>query len=120
EQDIAARYGGEEFAIYLSGLDEAAAQEVAERIRERTESTIIPLGPGKTGRLTVSIGIAVAPEDGDERGMVLKAADAALYRAKLAGRNRVVSRLAVLEPRPADAAPSRRSRRSGPEHKAAA
>jgi diguanylate cyclase (GGDEF)-like protein len=97
EQDVAARYGGEEFAIYLSGLDEAAAQEVAERIRERTESSIIPLGPGKTGRLTVSIGIAVAPDDGTERSMVLKAADAALYRAKLLGRNRVVSRIARLD-----------------------
>jgi diguanylate cyclase (GGDEF)-like protein len=111
EQDVAARYGGEEFAIYLSGLDEAAAQEVAERIRERTESTIIPLGPGKTGRLTVSIGIAVAPDDGTERSTVLKAADAALYRAKLAGRNRVVSRNLVLEPGRQDVPGARRGRR---------
>ena len=92
EQDIAARYGGEEFAIYLPGLTAGAAAEVAERIRERTESTIIPLAPGSTGHLTVSIGIAVAPDDGSEQAMLLKAADEALYRAKLAGRNRVVSR----------------------------
>ncbi|HJP87623.1 MAG TPA: sensor domain-containing diguanylate cyclase [Candidatus Limnocylindrales bacterium] len=123
EHDVAARYGGEEFAVYLSGLDEAGAQEVAERIRERTESTIIPLGPGKTGRLTVSIGIAVAPDDGTERSMVLKAADAALYKAKLAGRNRVVSRLDVLEPgsaRTVRTARSRTSHRAGSDRKATA
>ena len=89
--DLAARYGGEEFAVYLPGLSAAEAGEVAERIRERTESTIIPLGPGQTGRLTVSIGIAIAPNDGTERVALLKAADEALYRAKKAGRNRVVA-----------------------------
>jgi diguanylate cyclase (GGDEF)-like protein len=92
EQDSAARYGGEEFAVYLPGLNAAAAKEVAERIRERTESAIIPLAPGLTGHLTVSIGIAAAPDDGSQRIMLLKAADEALYRAKLGGRNRVVSR----------------------------
>jgi diguanylate cyclase (GGDEF)-like protein len=92
EQDIAARYGGEEFAVYLPGLTASAAAEVAERIRVRTESTIIPLAPGLTGHLTVSIGIAVAPDDGSQQVMLLKAADEALYRAKLAGRNRVVLR----------------------------
>jgi len=100
EEDLAARYGGEEFAVFLGGQDEAAAAEVAERIRERTETTIIPLGPGQTGRLTVSIGIAVAPEAGTERTTLLKAADAALYRAKLAGRNRVVTRVTAADDEP--------------------
>ena len=90
EGDIAARYGGEEFAIYLHDLDGSAVGEIAERIRERTETTIIPLGPGQTGRLTVSIGIAVAPDDGIDRVTLLRAADDALYQAKLSGRNRVV------------------------------
>jgi diguanylate cyclase (GGDEF)-like protein len=93
EHDVAARYGGEEFAVFLPGLGASGAADVAERIRERTESTIIPLGPGLTGHITVSIGIAVAPDDGAQRVMLLKAADEALYRAKLAGRNRVVSRV---------------------------
>ena len=92
EHDVVARYGGEEFVIALPGLAAHAAAEVAERIRERTESTIIPLAPGLTGRLTVSIGVSAAPDDGAERMMLLKAADEALYRAKLAGRNRVVTR----------------------------
>jgi diguanylate cyclase (GGDEF)-like protein len=97
DHDVAARYGGEEFAIFLPGLSASVAAEVAERIRERTESTIIPLGPGSTGRMTVSIGIAVAPDDGTQRVTLLKAADEALYRAKLAGRNRVVSHAGWLE-----------------------
>ena len=93
EPDLAARYGGEEFAVYLAGAGAPEAAEVAERIRERTESTIIPIGPGQTGRLTVSIGFAVTPDDGTERVLLMKAADDALYRAKLAGRNQVVGRL---------------------------
>ena len=97
EPDVAARYGGEEFAIYLAGAGAAEAAEVAERIRERTETTIIPLGPGLTGRLTVSIGYAVAPDDSTERVLLMKAADDALYRAKLGGRNRVVGRVPMPE-----------------------
>jgi diguanylate cyclase (GGDEF)-like protein len=92
DQDIAARYGGEEFAVCLPGLTAKAAVEVAERMRERTEAAIIALSPGLTGRLTVSIGIAAAPEDGSQPLTLLKAADEALYQAKLAGRNKVVSR----------------------------
>jgi diguanylate cyclase (GGDEF)-like protein len=111
EPDIAARYGGEEFAIYLAGAGAAEAAEVAERIRERTETTIIPLAPGKTGRLTVSIGYAVAPDDGDERVLLLKAADDALYRAKLAGRNRFVGRPPMPAEKTAMTARSRRPRK---------
>jgi diguanylate cyclase (GGDEF)-like protein len=92
EPDLAARYGGEEFAVYIAGAGAVEAAEVAERIRERTETTIIPLRPGLTGRMTVSIGIAIAPDDGTERVLLLKAADDALYRAKLAGRNNVMGR----------------------------
>jgi diguanylate cyclase (GGDEF)-like protein len=103
EHDVAARYGGEEFAVYLPGLTASGAADVAERIRERTESTIIPLGPGLTARITVSIGIAVAPDDGVQRVMLLKAADEALYRAKLSGRNRVVSRVGWQADDPAEA-----------------
>jgi len=110
EPDLAARYGGEEFAVYLSGAGAAEAAEVAERIRERTETTIVPLAPGKTGRLTLSIGYAVAPDDGDERVLLLKAADDALYRAKLAGRNRVVGRPALPEAKTAMQARRRREK----------
>jgi diguanylate cyclase (GGDEF)-like protein len=90
DRDIAARYGGEEFAVALPGVDDLTALNVAERIRSRTESTLISLAPGITDRITVSIGIASAPQQANNRVTLLRLADEALYQAKLAGRNRVV------------------------------
>ena len=87
--DVAARYGGEEFAVLLPGVDPSSALAIAERIRSQIESTIISLAPGLTDRITVSIGVASAPEQGLERVTLLRIADEALYRAKAAGRNRV-------------------------------
>ena len=87
--DIAARYGGEEFAVLLPSVDEATADTIAERIRSRTESTVIALAPGLTDRISVSIGIAVAPNQARDRMNLLRLADEALYRAKQGGRNRV-------------------------------
>jgi diguanylate cyclase (GGDEF)-like protein len=87
--DLAARYGGEEFAVLLARVDAAGALAVAERIRARIESTLISLAPGVTERLTVSIGVALAPDQGIERLSLLRLADQALYDAKQAGRNRV-------------------------------
>jgi len=87
--DVAARYGGEEFAVMLPGVDRQAAITIAERIRSRTESTIISLAPGLSDRMTVSIGVASAPEQGLDRVTLLRLADEALYKAKAAGRNRV-------------------------------
>ncbi len=88
--DIAARYGGEEFAVVLPGVDESTALAVAERIRSRTESTLISLAPGVTDRISVSIGISCAPLQAQDRITLLRLADEALYRAKQDGRNRVV------------------------------
>ncbi len=119
--DIAARYGGEEFAVFLPGIGIAAAAAIAERIRIRTESTIISLSPGITDRITISIGIATAPDQAHDRVTLLRLADEALYRAKADGRNRVAG-LAVPhadaaseplapaadEPRPISAAPTPR------------
>ena len=73
----------------LPGADGDAAQMVAERIRTRTESAIIALSPGLTDRITVSVGIASAPDDGVERVALLRLADEALYLAKSNGRNQV-------------------------------
>jgi diguanylate cyclase (GGDEF)-like protein len=89
--DIAARYGGEEFAVYLPGIDHPSALGIAERIRARTEAMIVSLAPGLTDRLTISAGVATAPDHGQDRVTLLRLADQALYLAKSSGRNRVGS-----------------------------
>jgi diguanylate cyclase (GGDEF)-like protein len=90
DDDVAARYGGEEFIVMLPGTRAADAMVVAERIRSRTAEAVIELGPGHRDQFTVSIGVATWPVDGSERVKLLSVADAALYRAKNAGRNRIV------------------------------
>jgi diguanylate cyclase (GGDEF)-like protein len=88
EIDVVARWGGEEFIVLLprAGSDETAT--VAERIRSTVAAE--PMVDGsKVIPLTVSIGMAVHPTDGDSSDDLFKAADAALLRAKRNGKNRV-------------------------------
>ena len=83
--DCAARYGGEEFLIILSGASLDHAQECAERIRKKVREEQLEGGP-----VTVSIGVAAYPAHGETADAVIGQADAALYGAKRAGRDRVV------------------------------
>ncbi len=85
EVDCAARYGGEEFIIVLPETPAEGAIDVAARIRSRLATEVFP-----GGKVTVSLGIAEFPADGETPEFVLRAADAALYRAKREGRDRVV------------------------------
>jgi diguanylate cyclase (GGDEF)-like protein len=85
---LASRFGGDEFHAYLVGHDTSAALEVGEEIR----STIAAHPFEKDGvrfEVTISIGVATAPEGGTTADALIDAADRALYRAKAAGRNRV-------------------------------
>lgn len=87
--DLASRFGGEEFLIALPGTDAAGARELAESLREAVAAMAIDWH-GRTLGITVSAGVhAVVPEEGDRLDRLLEAADAALYRAKSGGRNRV-------------------------------
>jgi diguanylate cyclase (GGDEF)-like protein len=85
--DIACRYGGEEFAILAPETTGEHALTLAEKLRRVVES--FPF-PGVPRPVTISAGVASFPEHGAARDDVVKAADAALYAAKQAGRNRVV------------------------------
>jgi diguanylate cyclase (GGDEF)-like protein len=89
EEDIACRAGGEEFVIILPGTGKTALRSRAEAVRKTIEQAGIPAEDG-TLKLTVSIGLASFPTYGDGGQAVLRAADVALYKAKAAGRNRVV------------------------------
>jgi diguanylate cyclase (GGDEF)-like protein/excisionase family DNA binding protein len=85
--DLAARYGGEEFVLVLVDTDLDGARTVAEALRSEIEAA-----SARRGRaLTVSIGIAISPDDADARDELLDKADWAMYAAKRAGRNRVLA-----------------------------
>jgi diguanylate cyclase (GGDEF)-like protein len=86
--DVVCRYGGEEFAILLSQTDPEHALTVAEKLRNVVEEWHFP---GVPRAVTISAGAATFPDHGVTRDELVKAADASLYAAKQAGRNRVFS-----------------------------
>lgn len=91
EGDMPCRYGGEEFAVILPGADLAQTRQRAEAIRTAIERWK-PQNEGHVfGQVTVSIGIAALPLNGNSWQAALKAADEALYAAKHGGRNQVAA-----------------------------
>jgi diguanylate cyclase (GGDEF)-like protein len=90
-EDIACRYGGEEFTVILLEADAATAHRRAEAIRQATADMSMTWRSQQMPHVTVSIGIAVFPRDAQAPADLLHRADAALYLAKKAGRNRVAS-----------------------------
>jgi diguanylate cyclase (GGDEF)-like protein len=88
--DIACRYGGEEFALILPEVSPGHLLRRAEQLREGVKQLSIAYQGQDLGTLTMSLGIAMCPIHGATGQRVLNAADAALYEAKRAGRDRVV------------------------------
>ena len=86
--DILGRYGGEEFAVGLIECDEQRARMIAERIRAAVAQAPCE-SDGQTIAVTISIGISLLGPSASDVEALLKQADAALYRAKAGGRNRV-------------------------------
>ena len=84
--DVVCRYGGEEFSILLSQTNLQHAVSVAEKLRRMVETWQFP---GVPRPVTISAGAATYPDHGITRDDLVKAADAGLYAAKQAGRNRV-------------------------------
>jgi len=89
-EDVACRYGGDEFIIVLPDASRAATWERAELIREYAKQLRPQLDGQTLEAVTLSLGVAVFPQDGATSEAILKTVDAALYRAKGEGRGRVV------------------------------
>jgi len=89
-EDIVCRFGGEEFVIILPMADLKATHARADRIRSKLrELTVLHQGQS-VGTVSVSVGVAALPDHGTAAKTLLETADAALYRAKHEGRDRVV------------------------------
>jgi diguanylate cyclase (GGDEF)-like protein len=89
--DVAARYGGEEFAIILPETSSAQAEILGERIREAVSNRVFEQASSQCCKLTMSIGVGEHPSHCSDRASLLRAADGALYQAKMMGRNMVVT-----------------------------
>ncbi len=100
--DVVGRYGGDEFLIVLKDTPARTARTIAERMRARVGDEPLDLG-GHAVRVTLSAGVATARATDDSEGLIARA-DAALYRAKRAGRNRVMTAGGRIQSRPRAAA----------------
>jgi diguanylate cyclase (GGDEF)-like protein len=89
--DIACRYGGEEFVLILPDASGDAAVQRAEDIRQKVQGLEVRYLDTPLGQVTVSLGVATWPGNGRAMAEIMSAADAALYRAKGEGRNRVIT-----------------------------
>ena len=88
--ELACRMGGEEFMLLLPETDKIKAVERAEKLRKAVEAVTVRYGEKVLPKITISIGVAMAPEHGTLPQDIMKCADDALYAAKDRGRNQVV------------------------------
>ena len=88
KDDLVVRFGGEEFLVLLTGIEQPHAVRLAERIRTEIEALGIVHADGTT-HVTVSIGVTAGAICQGVQNALISGADAALYAAKQAGRNRV-------------------------------
>lgn len=90
EAGIPCRYGGEEFCVFFNNIDGETAYALAEDIRQAVSELSLSINNLPLGGVTVSIGIALAPEHAQDEKNIITLADMALYSAKDAGRNQVL------------------------------
>jgi diguanylate cyclase (GGDEF)-like protein len=91
--DVACRYGGEEFVLVIPDADVEVTCQRAERVREAVKRLFVSCRGQSVGSVTVSAGVAAYPTHGVTAEALVQAADAALYRAKSDGRDRVIASL---------------------------
>ena len=91
EGDLAARFGGEEFVLLLSHCNREQGLQFPNRLREKVAAAQVMGAADPEVRVTVSLGIADSAHGGWGLDALLSAADAAMYQAKNAGRNRAVA-----------------------------
>jgi len=87
--DFACRFGGEEFVVVMPNIGIDTAFQRAEKLRRSLNSLYVPYG-GHNLTVTISMGIASYPMNGETREEVLRAADSAMYAAKKAGRDHIL------------------------------
>ena len=87
--DIVCRYGGEEMSIILPNTSQEEAYSTAEKICKRVASHTFKLANGKDSNVTISLGVATFPFDGEDASSIIETADKRLYNAKNNGRNQV-------------------------------
>lgn len=90
-EDICCRYGGEELTIILPEVDLATASAMAEKLRAGIDGLQVMADGVSLPKITASFGVATFPGHAGNAAQLLRKADEALYRAKQAGRNQVVS-----------------------------
>jgi diguanylate cyclase (GGDEF)-like protein len=90
-EDIACRFGGEEFTLIIPETSTETAMARAEQIRAAAENLRVTYQKSQLSPVSVSIGVAGFPKDGQHGDDLIHSADVALYRAKHEGRNRVVA-----------------------------
>jgi len=91
KEDVACRYGGEEFTVILPETSLETACDRAEQLCQSVRGLHLDHHGQSLGAITISLGVAVFPHHGENPEALLRAADAALYQAKHAGRDRVVA-----------------------------
>lgn len=89
-EDIACRFGGEEFVVILPEISTGAALERAELLRQKVEELVLRYHGQPLRQVTISIGVAIYPQNAESPDELLRWADRAMYTAKHRGRNRVV------------------------------
>ena len=89
-EDVACRYGGEEFLLIMPEATLEAAQQRADLLRQGSKGLRVRDAGQSFGGITLSLGVAIYPQHGRTMDSILRAADAALYRAKQEGRDRVI------------------------------